>query len=380
MASDQGQASGAANLIVTALAGGQVGVLGGDLVRVMIDVELVGDRVMTLVAQFLQLLPPTILSDHGQTLVTVLVARERVALTCRVSLLISLVCALVAALAYGAATAVEHSATHDEATAEGGLFTLIRNPRWLLGMGGDTVGLLFQVVALSTGPVVLIQPILVLALPVSLPIAWALGGPKPGPTQYRACAWILGGLAVFFILVGDPGRADLLVTHEAIITTAGLAGVGVVVLALARRGGSAVRAAVYGGVAGAWFGLVAVLMDAASTAWSKHGLSAFAHEEGLVPLVILVLLGTASIALTQVAFRAGPLAASFPANLAADPVIAVILGATLLNENVSTSALDVVAYVLCLAAVVFGAFRLASGPGLLPVSDGRSQRRTGSGS
>jgi hypothetical protein len=127
-----------------------------------------------------------------------------------VSLLISVVCALIAAIAYGAATAVEHSAAHDEATAEGGLLTLIRNPRWLLGMGGDTVGLLFQVVALSTGPVVLIQPILVLALPVSLPIAWALGGPKPGPAQYRACAWILGGLAVFFILVGDPGRADLL--------------------------------------------------------------------------------------------------------------------------------------------------------------------------
>jgi hypothetical protein len=117
-------------------------------------------------------------------------------------------------------------------------------------------------------------------------------------------------------------------------------------------------------VAGAWFGLVAVLMDAASTAWSAHGGSAFAHEDGLVPLVILVLLGTASIVLTQVAFRAGPLAASFPANLAADPVIAVILGAALLHENVSTSSVDVLAYVLCLAAVVFGAFRLASGPGL----------------
>jgi hypothetical protein len=281
------------------------------------------------------------------------------------SLFISVSCAAIAAIAYGAATAVEHSAARDSADAGSGLLTLIRNPRWLLGMAGDTFGLVFQVVALSTGPVVLIQPILVLALPVSLPIAWALGGPRPGPAEYRACAWIIGGLALFFVLIGDPGAADLLAPRRAIVAAVIIAVVGLVILAAGRRGAGALRAAVYGGVAGAWFGFVAVLMDAAATAWDAHGVRAFERAEGLVPLVILVVLGVVSIALTQLAFQAGTLGASFPANLAADPVIAVILGAVLLHENVSTSPLHVIAYVLCLAAILFGAIRLASEPAIV---------------
>jgi hypothetical protein len=278
------------------------------------------------------------------------------------SLLISVPCAAIAAIAYGAATAVEHSVARSSADA--GLLTLIRDPRWLLGMAGDTVALLFQVLALSTGPVVLVQPILVLALPVSLPIAWALGGARPSPADYRACAWIVGGLALFFVLIGDPGAADLLAPRRAVVAAVIVAIAGVVILAAGRRRAGEVRAALYGGVAGAWFGFVAVLMDATATAWDAHGLRAFERADGLVPLVILVGLGLISIGLTQVAFRAGTLGASFPANLAADPVIAVILGAALLHENVSTSPLHVIGYVLCLAAILFGAVRLASVPAI----------------
>jgi hypothetical protein len=272
------------------------------------------------------------------------------------SLPISVACAVLAAVAYGAATAVEHSAATE---VTGSWLRLIRSPRWLLGMGGDAVGLGLQVVALATGPVVLVQPILVLALPVSLPIAWAFGGPRPGPAEYRACAWIIGGLALFFVLLGNPGPADLLAPRRAIEAGVVIVLIGGVALLAARRGAKAVQAATFGAVAGAWFGFVAVLMDATSTAWQHDGIRVFTRAEGLVSLVILLALGGVSIALTQVAFRAGSLAASFPANLAADPVIAVILGAALLHENVSTSPGRVVGYVLCLLAVVLGAVRLA---------------------
>ncbi|MEP6851249.1 MAG: hypothetical protein ABJA87_01065 [bacterium] len=74
------------------------------------------------------------------------------------------------------------------------------------------------------------------------------------------------------------------------------------------------------------------------------------------------MIGAASIALTQVAFQAGALAASFPANLAADPVVAVALGALLLYEDVPFSPLTVVAYLLCLAAIVVGGVLLAADP------------------
>jgi hypothetical protein len=279
------------------------------------------------------------------------------------SLLIAVPCAVASAVAYGDSPAAEHSVGRGPSGPHGGgLWHLIQSPRWLLGMAGDTLGLLFQIIALATGPVVLIQPILVVALPVSLPIAWLLGGPKPGPAEYRACAWILGGLGVFFVLLGDPGSADPLAPRATLVTTVVLVMIGGVALMAGRKAGGASKAAVYGGVAGGWFGFVAVLMDATSTAWSVDGIRAFEHAEGLVPLVILVVLGAASIALTQLAFQTGALGASFPENLAADPVVAVALGALLLHEDVPLSAPHVFAYLLCLAAIVCGAIRLAGNP------------------
>ncbi|MEP6851248.1 MAG: hypothetical protein ABJA87_01060 [bacterium] len=172
---------------------------------------------------------------------------------------------------------VEHSVAHSIASDDGsddgagsgvrGLVRLVRNPRWLLGMAGDGVGLLLQVIALFTGPVVLVQPLLVLALPISLPIAWCLGGPKPGLAQYRACALIFLGLGAFFLVVRDPGGASQLEVRPAIITILIAVLVGPAALGVVYRRRGAVKAAVYGGVAGAWFGLVAVLLDAVAEAW-----------------------------------------------------------------------------------------------------------------
>jgi drug/metabolite transporter (DMT)-like permease len=279
-----------------------------------------------------------------------------------VSLLIAVPAAVAAAVAYGVSTAGEHSAASEPAPdgAPGGLLRLLRNPRWLAGMLGDGVGLLLQILALATGPVLLVQPILVLALPVSLPISWLLGGPRPGWREFRAVTLILLGLAVFFVLVGSPGEADPLHVRPAVIAVIVVVAAGVVALAAVRSHRGPVRAAVYGGVAGAWFGFVAVLMDATATAWRAHGLAAFGRADGLVPLCTLLILGGVSIALTQVAFQLGDLAASFPANLAADPVLAVILGSLLLHENLPHSAGYVVAYLVCVAAIVAGSVRLAA--------------------
>jgi hypothetical protein len=232
----------------------------------------------------------------------------------------------------------------------------------LLSIGGDAVGLALQVVALSTGPVVLVQPLLVVALPVSLIAGWAMGGPRPVRGDYLACLGILGGLAAFFALLGDPGKGTLLATRPALAAI----GVGLVAglaacAAVARRT-VALRAGVFGGVAGAWFGLVGVLLNAAATTWRERGLSGFAHPEGLVPLVGLLVVGALGITLTQVSFQIGALGASFPANKAADPVVAVVLGGVLLHQHVPAGAWYVAAYVACVVAIVGGTVRLANPP------------------
>src|SRR6266496_913528 len=202
------------------------------------------------------------------------------------SLLVAVPCGVAAAIAYGAAMAVQHSAAHTGTGAADavGLLRLLRDPRWLLSIGGDAIGLSLQVVALSTGPVVLIQPLLVLALPVSLLAGWAIGGPKPRGGDYLACLGILGGLGAFFALLGNPGKGSLLATRPAVVAIVVALVAGAVACLAVRGRAGALRAGMYGGVAGAWFGTVGVLLNAAATTWRDRGLSGFAHPEGLVPL------------------------------------------------------------------------------------------------
>lgn len=278
------------------------------------------------------------------------------------SLIVAVPCGLAAAVAYGGATAVQHDAAYTGAgrVDTRRLLQLLRDPRWLLSIGGDAVGLVLHVVALATGPVVLIQPLLVLALPVSLVVRWGLGGPRPRRVDYLACLGILGGLGVFFALVGNPGKASALGVRPALVAI----GVALVVggaACLAVRGRTVpVRAAVYGGVAGAWFGLVAVLLNATATVWREHGLAGFGQAAGLVPLIGLLVLGGLGVALTQISFQVGALGASFPANEATAPVVAVVLGGALLHEHVPASPPHVVGYLVCLAAIVAGTIVLAN--------------------
>ena len=226
-------------------------------------------------------------------------------------------------------------------------------------MGGDGLGLVLQVLALATGPVVLIQPLLVLAVPVSLPVGWLLGGPRPGWRDYAACGAILAALATFFVVLGDPGSARPLsaTTAAVAVVVAGLGG-GVVIAAV-RGVGTTVRAAVYGAVAGAWFGLVGVLLDAVATAWQHGSWRALESADGWVPLAGLLVMGALALTLTQVSFQVGALGASFPANESAAPVVAVALGAALLHEQVPFTPLAAAAYLVCLVVVVGGTVRLA---------------------
>ena len=328
------------------------------------------------------------------------------------SLAIAVPAAIAAAIAYGGSTAVQHDAAHanaarvnaaqvnagqgnaaqvnagqgnagqaksdagqaEPAAAESGaagsgrasadgLLSLLRDPRWLLSVGGDAVGLILQVIALATGPVVLVQPLLVLAVAVALPVGWALGGPRPGRGDILAGAAVIGALALFFVIVGDPGNGDRLVPRTAALTAlVTLVGGGLVCLAVRGRP-APIRAVAFGAAAGSGFGVVGVLLNATATAVSDGGWVTLRHPHGMVPLVATVVVGAAALVLTQVSFQIGALGASFPASEAAGPIVAVALGGFLLHENVPFTPWHALAYAALLAVMVAGTIRLALGPG-----------------
>jgi drug/metabolite transporter (DMT)-like permease len=289
-----------------------------------------------------------------------------------VSLVLAIPLGVAASAVYGTSIVVQHR-TAQEHAAEGGetsaasLWRLARNPLWLIAVGSDFAGFLLQAGALSAGSVVVVQPLVVLMLPVALGVSFLMGGHRPRVGDYLGCLGIIGGLALFLALVGDPGethvpRPRVIGMAVILVLVVGILLCFVVVVGRNRT----VRGAVYGAVAGAYFGTLAVMVDAASGQAGRHGLqSLITTPKGLVPLASIILLGTAGIILTQMSFQIGALGATLPANLAADPLVAVFFGAVLLREHIPLSPGHVAAYVVCLAAVGAGAVRLAdphSGP------------------
>ncbi len=284
------------------------------------------------------------------------------------------------AVTYGIAAAVQHDAVQHagassvtnepggESKSGAALRDLLRDSRWWTSIGGDTVGLILQLSALILGPVVIVQPLFVLCLPVALPLRARFGGPRPGRRDYVDCVVLVVGLVGFFALIGKPSSSRELSAATAGTLAVVTLAVGVAVALAVRTAPGIVKAVALSSVTGIWFGVEAVLINAASAAWSKEGgIDAFGHATGLIAAVGAIVVGTSGFAMSQLAFRAGHLGASFPAMLVVDPVLAVILGAVLLDEHVRSGVGVYVGYAVCAALIVAATFRLASPPADVPV-------------
>ncbi|HZC70038.1 MAG TPA: DMT family transporter [Jatrophihabitans sp.] len=273
--------------------------------------------------------------------------------------------AVGSAIVYGTSAVVQHHMAQQFADGQGrssaeGLWRLVRNPVWLLAVCGDFFGFILQVIALANGPVVIVQPLVVLMLPVSLFVSAALGWHAPRPGELLGVLGVVSGLAIFLSLVGQPG-AERVPGPIALATTVlvVLAAAALACVAVTGRH-RVVRAAVYGAAGGSYFGTLAVLVDAASERTRHAGLHGLlTTPRGLIPLIGIAFLGVGGIVLTQMSFQIGALGATLPANLSADPLTAVLMGELLLRERIPLSPGHIAAYLLCLIAVIGGGIRLA---------------------
>lgn len=298
------------------------------------------------------------------------------------SLPVAIALGVASAAVYGTSTVVQHrvatrtaAAGADDAPAASGLLRTVRDPLFLLAMCGDGVGFLLQIGALASGEVVIVQPLVILLLPVALLVDYAFGGPRPRGADLLGCAGVIGGLAGFLVLIGRPPAALLPAARVAGWTVGAVLAAGALLLLVVRTRPARARSAAYGVVAGSFFGLLAALVDAGSTQSANIGFgSLFTTARGVVLLTAIVVLGAAAIALTQLSFQLGNLGTALPASLLADSLTGIGFGAALLHEGIPNSAGHLVGYVAFLAAALFGAFRLAdpaqrSASARRPVSD-----------
>jgi len=277
------------------------------------------------------------------------------------SLAVAVPLGIASSFVYGTTIVVQHRASHNEGEENArNLLRLLRDPVWVAAVLGDFLGFVLNAAALAAGPVVIIQPLVVLMLPIALIVGWLLGGPRPSRMDFVSSLAIVAGLSGFLIMIGTPGAGHAPKARYFALTVLIVLSIGAVVALAVRSRGPVVRGVVYGAVAGMFFGTLGVFVDGLSDVVVNRGWTGLVTTgRGVIPLIGIALLGLCGIVLTQVSFQVGQLAATLPANSAMDPFTAVLIGALLLHEHIPLSVAHLIGYALCLTVVVLGAIQLA---------------------
>lgn len=271
-------------------------------------------------------------------------------------LALSICLALLAAVGNAAASVLQRRAAADTGAADERsaapsrrwLPRLMRRRVWVWGSVMLALSGIFQALALATGPLAVVQPVMSTELLFTLVLGGVVFRQNPDRRTWWAFAAMAAGLAAFLALAEPSGgratvpAADWLWAGLVI----GAVAVGLVVVAL--RLPSAPRAAVLGAATAMGFsGTAALLKDALGRL--PDGLGAVF---GTWQLYAAVAVGLTSFLMLQVTFRAGTLAASQPALTLGDALLSVVLGVWLFDERVIVGARGVFEAIAVVVLVV----------------------------
>jgi hypothetical protein len=264
--------------------------------------------------------------------------------------------ALLTSLTNALAVTLQHIAsTSDTEKSTGWKFVtyLFRHPLWLLGWVALCGSLVFQALALHFGPLSLVQPILVTELIIALVLRqlWL----RQSIRGVTWCAAVVTGAGlVIFLVMTSPHGASFLPTSSAwtvpsIVCVAGVAAL----VALARRGSPARRAALFASATAIMWALEATFIKATTDTISALG---FGGAFTRWPVYALIVGGVLGLLCEQAALHVGPLSVSQTFIVIVDPVVSVTLGTWLYRERLHHDALHltvgVVAFVVMCVGIV----------------------------
>ncbi|MFE9613095.1 hypothetical protein [Streptomyces sp. NPDC006012] len=267
--------------------------------------------------------------------------------------LVAVALSLVSAVAYAAAAvAQERLAARNSGT---GLLRLLGKGAWWTSVGLNGGAAALHVVALTYGPLTVVQPLGALTLVAAVPMGARFAGRRVSAVEWRGTALTLLGLAALLVTASGPAPERVLTLTEALAvagTTAALIGV------LARPGTRpGLRHATASGFAS---GVASALTQTVTVAATDR------TGPALSPTVIVVALLVAAFAsggllLSQTAYRDG-LGAPLALVTLTNPVAASVLGLTLLGQGLQGGAEGVLLALAGAAAASWGVVLLTRVP------------------
>lgn len=277
-----------------------------------------------------------------------------------IAIAVSLVAALLFAVGFVMQQREAAEVPDEDALGIGLITRLIRRPVWLIGTAADGLGYVAQAIALAFGSLVLVQPLLATSLLFALPLGawWAKRRLRRSDGLWAVA--LTAGLAVFLV-AGNPtagvDSADAQVWLIAGAVIVPLVAACVLVASRSRKG--ALRAILLGTATGILYGLAAALTKSVLSYLDDGFLDVIASWE-LYALIVAITLGTY---LQQSAFQAGSLSQSLPAIAVVEPVSAVIIGMTVLEEELRAGGLEWALIAVAALAMIAATFALARSQG-----------------
>ncbi len=234
---------------------------------------------------------------------------------------------------------------------------MIANPIFLLALGADALAVVFQVFALRYGDLSTVQPVLTLALVISLGLDHLASRTRLSQGDVIWAGTLVAGLVLFLVSSGathpEGGLSAGRRTPGMIL--AGTAAVGwTIALIVSRRATKKtvhVRTLAVG--VAAIYATTAALIKASTRIADQAGLRELATSWQLWTLIVAAIVG---LVLNQHVFSMAPLHVSLPVIASLDPLFSVIIGRAVFDEKLlatpSAVILEVLGLTLLLVAVV----------------------------
>jgi len=274
----------------------------------------------------------------------------------------ALVAAVASAFCYALAAALQHReadrAPAGRASGVSLIWHLFRQPRWLGGIIAMAAAAALHTLALSFGPLPLIQPIGVAGLLFALPLGARLNRRRMRTRDWWAAAAVIVGLTMFLRVVRTSSHGPHLSTAGTIVLAlAAGAAVAVCVLWACHDTGTAQAVALAAG-AGVAFGASSALVRAIGAHVVAAGPIALVGW----PTLALAVAAPTGFVLCQHAYRDGSLGGVLSTMTVVDPLTAIAFAAGLLGETWHTGPVGVAAAAGAAALMVAGIVVLAGRP------------------
>ncbi|MFJ5136767.1 DMT family transporter [Streptomyces sp. NPDC088707] len=265
-------------------------------------------------------------------------------------LLLSVLLALVSAVAYAAAAIVQERVA---ASAAGPRYAPLRSPAWWGSVLLNGVGAALHVAALAYGPLSLVQPLGALTIVFALPMAALFVGRKAGSRAWRGAVMATVGLAGLLSLTSGAEDRSLADGDRWLLAGCTFGVVAVLFAAAHLVGRSVLRSVVLAAAAGVAFGIASVFTKSVAEEWTSG-----APLAEWTALLVLSALAVTGLLLSQASYRGAGLAAPLATVTVVNPVVAAAVGLTLFGESFRYGTAGTVAALISGAVAAGGLIQL----------------------